>query len=255
LYLPRARRAIVGTFVRVGIAPRRREAYQLLFMGQRAKRARVTRWGDEGDPAQILSLSIPTPIGRLWLAAGPNGLVRIELPGPNAELRMNVWLALHFPASSIRTGVTPILKKATTQLQAYFTSGLTDFTVPVALVGTPFQVDVWSHVATIPFGQTRSYRDVAGDIGRPRAVRAVGGAQSVNPVPIIVACHRVIAADGGLAGYAGGIETKKWLLEHEAAYDHRITPPRPLVDVPSTASRRRRIDRDTDRPGTMRPLH
>ena len=166
-------------------------------MEQRAKRARITHWSDEGDPAQILSLSIPTPIGRVWLAAVPNGLVRVELPGPNAEFRMNVWLALHFPASSKRAGVTPILKKAATQLQAYFTSGLTDFSVPVALVGTAFQVDVWKEVASVSFGETCSYRDVADGVGRPRAVRAVGSAQSVNPVPIIVPCHRVIAADGG----------------------------------------------------------
>jgi len=224
-------------------------------MEQRASRAKVTRWSGDGDPAQILSLSIPTPIGRLWLAAGPTGLVRVELPGPNAEFRMNVWLALHFPASSKRAGVTPILKKAATQLQAYFTSGLTDFTVPVALVGTDFQVDVWRDVACIPFGATRSYRDVADRIGRPRAVRAVGGAQSVNPVPIVIPCHRVIAANGGLAGYAGGLETKKWLLEHEAAHDHRITPPRPLVDAPAELVRRRRFEPGTDRPGTVRPLY
>lgn len=224
-------------------------------MEQRAKRARVTRWSGDADPAQILTLSIPTPIGRLWLAAEPKGLVRVELPGPNAELRMNVWLALHFPGSSKRAGVTPILKKAAMQLQAYFTSGLTEFTVPVALIGTDFQVDVWTDVASIPFGETRTYRDVAEAVKRPRAIRAVGSAQSVNPVPIIVPCHRVIAASGALAGYAGGLETKKWLLEHEAAHDRRITPPRPLVDAPVVAARRRRFDPGIDRPGSVRPLY
>lgn len=242
--------------MRLTIAQRRGATYQFLVMEQCAKRARVTRWSDKGDPAQILSLSIATPIGRIWLAAVPDGLVRAELPGPNAELRMNVWLALHFPGSSKRAGVTPILKKAATQLQAYFTSGLTDFTVPVALVGTEFQVDVWTNVADIPFGRTCSYRDVAEEIGRPRAVRAVGSAQSVNPVPIIVPCHRVVAADGGLASYSGGVETKKWLLEHEAAYDHRITPPRPLVDARSALVRRSRdiVKPTSIKPGTLRPL-
>jgi methylated-DNA-[protein]-cysteine S-methyltransferase len=241
--------------VRLTIALRSLEAYFFLLMERRVTRARVTRWSDDGDPAQILSLCIPTPIGRLWLAAGPRGLLRIELPGTNAELRMNVWLALHFPASSKRPGVTPILKRAATELQEYFTSGLTNFTVPVTLVGTQFQVDVWSDVACIPFGQTRSYRDVADEIGRPRAIRAVGGAQSANPVPIIVPCHRVIAADGGLAGYAGGVETKKWLLDHEASHGHRISPPRPLVDAPTPIGRRRRIDRTSERPARMlRPL-
>ncbi len=241
--------------MRLSVALLTSEAYFFSLMERTTKRSRVTRWSDIGDPAQILTLSIPTPIGRLWLAAGPRGLIRVELPGPNAELRMNVWLALHFPASSIRAGVTPILKRAATELQNYFTSGLTDFTVPVALVGTDFQAEVWSDVACIPFGQTRSYREVADGVGRPKAIRAVGSAQSANPVPIIVPCHRVIAANGALAGYSGGLETKKWLLEHEAAHDDRITPPRPLVDAPAPAARRRRLDRIGERPaGSLRPL-
>jgi O-6-methylguanine DNA methyltransferase len=205
-----------------------------------------------GGPDQILSLSIPTPIGRLWLAASPKGLVRVELPGTNAELRMNVWLALHFPAAAKRSGVTPILKKAATQLEAYFTAGLSELSVPIELLGTRFQVEVWKAVTKIPFGETHSYRQVARAIGKPRAVRAVGSAQCANPLPIIVPCHRVIAVDGRLSGYAGGIETKRWLLEHEAARDARVRAPRPLVDVPASEVRRRPARRQ-DKPGTFRP--
>jgi len=166
------------------------------------------------DP--ILSLSIPTPIGRIYLAASERGLVRIELPGPNAELRMNVWVALHFPFASIRCGVSPILRKATSQLEAYFTAGLTEFSLPLHFAGTPFQLDVWNEIARIPFAETRSYRDVAEAIDKPRAMRAVGAAQRANPFPIVVPCHRVIGSDGTLTGYVGGLETKQWLLEHEA---------------------------------------
>lgn len=167
---------------------------------------------------------------------------------------MNVWLALHFPAASKRVGVTPILKKAATELEGYFTAGLTKFTVPVDPIGTEFQQQVWEAVAEIPFGETRSYRDIAVQLGKPRAVRAVGAAQSANPLPIVTPCHRVIASDGRLSGYAGGPETKKWLLEHEAAHDARMVPPRPLVDMPVPAVRRRRYDRIEDRPHSLRPV-
>lgn len=160
---------------------------------------------------------MPTPIGRIWLASRQSGLVRIELPGPNAELRLNVWLALHFPMASKRAGVSPILKKACAEIEAYFTAGLTTFSVAYELVGTPFQQEVWRSVSRIPFGETMSYREIATAAGNPRAVRAVGNAQSANPLPIVVPCHRVIGTDGSLTGYAGGIEIKQWLLEHETA--------------------------------------
>jgi methylated-DNA-[protein]-cysteine S-methyltransferase len=235
--------------VRVIVATRALRAYHSVLMGGSATR-KVSRPQD--GPTQILSLSIPTPIGRLWLAASPVGLVRVELPGPNAELRMNVWLALHFPAAAKRSGVTPILKKAATQLEAYFTAGLSELSVPIDPVGTRFQIEVWRAVAEIPFGETQSYRQIAAAIHRPRAVRAVGSAQSANPLPIVVPCHRVIAADGRLAGYAGGLETKRWLLQHEAARDARVRAPRPLVDAPR-ADARRRPARKHDRPGTFRP--
>jgi len=189
---------------------------------------------------------VPTPIGRVWLAARPSGLVRVELPGPNAELRLNVWLALHFPMASKRNGVSPILKKACAEIEAYFTAGLTQFTVPYELVGTAFQIDVWRKVAAIRFGETTSYREIASAIGNTRAVRAVGNAQNANPVPILVPCHRVIGSNGNLTGYAGGLELKQWLLEHEAARSKLSSPtPRPLrlIQVP-------RVNRQS-RPSTL----
>ncbi len=159
-----------------------------------------------------------TPIGRLYLAANSKGLVRIELPSPNAGLLMNVWLALHFPNRGHRSGINPFLKAAAEQLVAYFEGELTDFTIPLAIVGTEFQRSVWAGVSGIPFGETNSYRDVAVAIGRARAVRAVGAANAANPLPIVVPCHRVIGSNGTLTGYAGGLEAKRWLLGHEASF-------------------------------------
>jgi len=191
----------------------------------------------------VLTLSLPTPIGRVYMAASERALIRIELPDPNAEMRLKIWVALHFPHASIRCGVSPILKKAATQLEGYFTGGLEEFTLPCQLVGTDFQVAVWERVRDVPFGATCSYGEIADAVGRPRAVRAVGAAQGANPLPIVIPCHRVIGADGGLTGYGGGLDVKRWLLEHEAEPPDqtatrperrlRVLPPRPAGPGPS----------------------
>jgi O-6-methylguanine DNA methyltransferase len=177
------------------------------------KHCSIRRAGPRDDT--ILFLATATPIGRLHLAASPHGIVRIELPLPSAEACLNLWLAMHFPNATRRRGMSPILRKAATQLEAYFTGGLRAFSLPLDLAGTPFQVAVWQTVAAIPFAETRSYRDVAISVGKEKALRAVGAAQGANPVPIVVPCHRVIGSDGKLTGYGGGLPTKRWLLDHE----------------------------------------
>jgi O-6-methylguanine DNA methyltransferase len=186
------------------------------------------------DP--ILTLGVATPIGRLHLAATPRAIVRIELPQLRAEVRMNVWLALHFPLAPKRNGVSPVLKKAAQEIEEYFTGDFSDFSVSLELWGTAFQTEVWKAVARIPPGTTRTYGDIAASIGRPRAVRAVGAAQAANPVPIVIPCHRVVGTDGNLTGYAGGLDVKQWLLEHEAARAERragtpaaARPRRPVI--------------------------
>jgi methylated-DNA-[protein]-cysteine S-methyltransferase len=103
------------------------------------------------------------------------------------------------------------------QLRAYFARDLRVFDVPLEIVGTDFQKRVWSVLRAIPYGETRSYSQVAGQIGAPRAVRAVGAANGRNPIPIIVPCHRVIGASGSLVGFGGGLEWKRFLLELEAS--------------------------------------
>ncbi|MFB8106326.1 MULTISPECIES: methylated-DNA--[protein]-cysteine S-methyltransferase [unclassified Streptomyces] len=101
------------------------------------------------------------------------------------------------------------------QLTAYFAGELTTFDVPLALHGTPFQRSVWAELLKIPYGETRTYGELAGELGKPGASRAVGLANGKNPVSIIVPCHRVIGASGGLTGYGGGLDRKQRLLAFE----------------------------------------
>ena len=105
--------------------------------------------------------------------------------------------------------------RAREQLTAYFEGRLTCFDLELDPRGTPFQLAVWQELARIPSGETISYGELARRIGRPSASRAVGAANGVNPLPIIVPCHRVIGSSGALTGFAGGLETKRWLLAHE----------------------------------------
>jgi methylated-DNA-[protein]-cysteine S-methyltransferase len=105
--------------------------------------------------------------------------------------------------------------EAADQLLAYFAGGLKEFTLPLNLVGTPFQRSVWEQLRKIPYGETRSYGDLAGALGSPKASRAVGLANGRNPVGIIVPCHRVVGADGSLTGYGGGLDRKQRLLDFE----------------------------------------
>jgi methylated-DNA-[protein]-cysteine S-methyltransferase len=116
-----------------------------------------------------------------------------------------------------RSGTHPVAAEAVRQLRAYFAGKLRRFDLPLDLQGTEFQLRVWRELEAIPFGETRSYSQIANAIGAPRAVRAVGAANGANPIPIVVPCHRVIGAAGTLVGYGGGLPLKKRLLELEGA--------------------------------------
>ena len=109
----------------------------------------------------------------------------------------------------------PVVKSTLDQLREYFNGARIAFDVPLDLHGTEFQVATWRSLAGIPFGKTISYGEQAASIGRPKAVRAVGGANGRNPVAIVLPCHRVIGANGSLTGFGGGIAVKQWLLQHE----------------------------------------
>jgi methylated-DNA-[protein]-cysteine S-methyltransferase len=110
------------------------------------------------------------------------------------------------------------------QLAEYFAGTRKQFDLPLALRGTPFQIEVWNTLRRIPYGETRSYEDVARTIGRPTATRAVGAANGANPIPIIVPCHRVIGKNGGLTGFGGGIAVKRRLLDLECGVAQALLP-------------------------------
>jgi methylated-DNA-[protein]-cysteine S-methyltransferase len=152
----------------------------------------------------------PSPLGDLLLLASDDGRLRgLYLPdGPPP------------PAS----GPGAPFAAAHEQLDAYFAGELEAFDLSLAPEGTPFQLRVWEELTRIPYGETISYSQLAERIGDPRAVRAVGLANGRNPISIVVPCHRVIGADGSLVGYGGGLERKRWLLEHEAVASGRRLP-------------------------------
>jgi methylated-DNA-[protein]-cysteine S-methyltransferase len=121
------------------------------------------------------------------------------------------------PVGAGRNDQNRLLAEASKQLQAYFAGQLREFSLPLDMPGTDFQMRVWRQLQTIPYGETRSYLQIAAAIGSPKAVRAAGAANGANPVPIVVPCHRVIGAGGKLVGYGGGLPLKKRLLELEGA--------------------------------------
>ena len=112
----------------------------------------------------------------------------------------------------------PLLQEAKRQLDEYFAGKRKTFDLPLAPSGTPFQRSVWNALRNIPYGQTRSYQDLAQAVGRPNACRAVGSANAKNPLPILIPCHRVVRSDGSTGGYAGGTKLKQILLELEKRY-------------------------------------
>jgi methylated-DNA-[protein]-cysteine S-methyltransferase len=150
-----------------------------------------------------------SPVGQLTLVASDDGLAGIlwpsERPG-RVRLPLDAVDARH-----------PVIVEAERQLKEYFAGKRRTFSLKLDLEGTPFQLKVWKALLTIPFGETRSYAQIASQIGRPRAARAVGAANGRNPVSIVAPCHRVVGSTGTLTGFAGGLETKARLLALERA--------------------------------------
>lgn len=139
----------------------------------------------------------------------PFGSIRMDYEG-------EVLVRLRTVEPTVQTGErTELTDRAMEQLREYFSGQRKQFELPYELRGTEFQKKVWAALEAIPYGQTRSYREIAQAVGNPKAVRAVGAANGKNPMWIVVPCHRVIGADGGLTGYAGGVELKRALLELE----------------------------------------
>ena len=154
-----------------------------------------------------------TPVGEVLIATDVDGAVR-ALDFADFEARMIRLLARHAPGAGLAPGRAPeAVRRA---IAAYFDGDVRALdALAVKTAGTAFQAEVWAALRAIPVGETRSYGQLAAAIGRPGAVRAVGLANGSNPVGVIVPCHRVIGSNGTLTGYAGGIERKRWLLDHE----------------------------------------
>ena len=148
----------------------------------------------------LYQTDITTPVGILRLSASDDALTRIEL------VRR---------ASPEKSPLNDVLKRAVRELNEYFSGKRSSFSITVNFDGTDFQKRVWKALQRIPFGHTRSYGQIAHSIGKPAAVRAVGGACHRNPLMIIVPCHRVVGASGSLTGFGGGLPMKEWLLKHE----------------------------------------
>ena len=146
-----------------------------------------------------------SPIGQLLLAGSADALQVIGFPhGDKARGADIGWERYDEP-----------FKKTARQLNEYFAGERREFELELAPEGTKFQVEVLEALRGIPYGETRTYRDIAVAVGRPKAVRAVGNANGRNPLPIVIPCHRVIGSDGSLTGFGGGIEAKRYLLELE----------------------------------------
>jgi O-6-methylguanine DNA methyltransferase len=161
-----------------------------------------------------------TPLGPIGVAASSKGLVALEI-GVTDVVHWGARYSHWGPA--VPDGRVPF--PAAAQLAAYFAGTLRQFDLPADPgIFTPFQRRVLPLVSAVPYGETRTYGGIAAEMGRPGAARAVGRANAANPLAIIIPCHRLVGADGGLRGYAGGLHLKRWLLDHERRCLNRVSP-------------------------------
>ena len=148
-------------------------------------------------------MSMESPIGRISLVTDETSLKSLTFSDEQGDESENV---------------PPIMLQTVTQLREYFEGSRHEFDLPLDPDGTGFQKKVWQRLLKVPYGKTRSYREIAVELGSALNTRAVGTANGKNPISIIVPCHRVIGSDGKMIGYAGGLERKKWLLLHESKH-------------------------------------
>ena len=172
------------------------------------------------QPHDIVRLSVDrigTPVGELMILADAEGRLR-AVHWTDHEEGLRRMLARHYGERGFALEPSANPGGLTARIDAYFGGQLDAIdTLPVAMVGTPFQQAVWTALRGIPVGTTVSYSELARRIGRPAAVRAVGLANGANPVAVVVPCHRVVGAHGTLVGYGGGMSRKRWLLAHESS--------------------------------------
>ena len=157
----------------------------------------------------VHTITMDSPVGPLRLVASERGMRAILWGAEDMERVASI------DADELVEGTTPILEQAVTELEEYFDGTRREFDMPLDPVGTPFQQSAWMILRTIPYGQTISYGQQALQLGDPNKARAVGAANGKNPLSIVVPCHRVIGSTGHLTGFAGGLDVKSWLLDHE----------------------------------------
>jgi methylated-DNA-[protein]-cysteine S-methyltransferase len=162
------------------------------------------------ESATVFQLLVESPLGPLLLTFSSRGLAGLKFPGENNQSQSP-------PSGNLSPRFHPAWISETIEaLKSYFAKVPQDFRqLPLDLVSTPFQLQVWQELRDIPWGTTISYREMARRVGLPQGSRAVGQALAANPIPIIIPCHRVIAHDGSLGGYSSGPHRKRWLLQHE----------------------------------------
>ena len=162
---------------------------------------------------KLSSATMESPVGTLTIVASDKGLRAVLWP-VEKEGRVRF-------AEQVEPEDHPVITQTIQQIEEYVAGTRRNFDLPLDPVGTEFQQSVWEALMKIPFGETQSYGELAAELGKPNASRAVGSATGRNPISIVVPCHRLVASSGKLTGFAGGIEAKQWLLDHEAA-DQRL---------------------------------
>ena len=165
----------------------------------------------------LFSTTLTSPLGDIIALADEKYLYLLEF-SDHRELDQRIATLEKTLETKKQSGTNAILTQAKKELEEYFAGKRKTFTLPLSTYGTAFQMKAWKALEAIPYGETRSYLEEATLIGNPKAVRAIGGANHANPLPIIIPCHRVIGKSGKLVGYGGGLERKVWLLEHEKKY-------------------------------------
>jgi AraC family transcriptional regulator, regulatory protein of adaptative response / methylated-DNA-[protein]-cysteine methyltransferase len=171
----------------------------------------------------IVYCNLDSPLGEMIAGATDDGICFLEWHdrGGISRILKRVEKRYRLPVEAGEHQNLDLLKD---ELYRYFTGALKEFSVPLNIQGTSFECRTWDLLLRIPYGETRSYGDLARDLNKPGAVRAVGRANGANYISIIIPCHRVIAASGNLQGYGGGLWRKKWLLELEAGKPHELSP-------------------------------
>ena len=169
-------------------------------------------------PSHLFAATMSSPVGDLAVVASEESL-RGVLWGDDE----NEWKRAAIDRHVVTFERSAVVEQTISQLSEYFDGVREGFDLPLEPIGTAFQGIVWKSLTQIEYGSTVSYSEQSETIGRPSAVRAVASANGRNPISIVIPCHRVIAASGGLGGFAGGLDAKRWLLNHEESAKHRLS--------------------------------